>query len=125
MQSKVFEANGKRYDAIMASAVKQEELLSLIGQKLMVAQTISKQNEAKLNEKSLALVLMTLPVDLKTKVASILTEKVFEIGSTAQIPVSIKDFEGRIAQWYLFLAQLLIWNLSDFFEFLQSVGDEL
>lgn len=125
MTTKTFEANEKNIEVAMASAVKQDELLSLLSQCLFVASTIAQKSGVELNENSTLVMVMSLPVDVKSRVVEILMEKAFIVGTSVQI--SVKDFEGKMVEWNRFVARVLMWNLSDFFEFLASVdlGEEL
>jgi hypothetical protein len=36
------------------------------------------------------------------------------------VQVSVKDFQGKMVLWNTLLAELLIWNLSDFFDYLSA-----
>lgn len=118
MTTKIFEANGKRYEVAMATAVKQDELLSLIAQRMFIASGIAQNADSKLNENSVMIALMTMQREEKEAIAKILTEQAIEIGTTNN--VSIKDFEGNIVEWNRFIARLIMWNLGDFFVLLAS-----
>lgn len=120
MLTKVFKANGKEYDVSMASAVKQDELLSILSRHLVIASSVAKQQGTELNENSVMIAVMSLPVDIKQKIVDILTELAIEVGTTNR--VSVKDFTGKMVEWNRFIARLIMWNLSDFFELL-SGGD--
>lgn len=122
MQTKVFTVNGKRVDVAMASAVRQDELLGLLAQRLIVGSSIARSKDAVLNENSVLIMMMTLPVETKEKVSALLTEKA--IDTESKTPVSVKDFGGRMVEWNRFLAQLVMWNLGDFFDLLASVDLE-
>lgn len=121
MQTRVFEVGEKRYDVAMASAVKQDELLSILSRHMVIASSVAKQQGTELNENSVLIAVMALPVDIKKKIVDIVTEMAIEIGTTNR--VSVKDFTGKMVEWNLFIARLVMWNLSDFFELLS--GGEL
>lgn len=115
---KDFHVDDKVYIGHMASAVRQDELLSLLTARLYASFQAAASVGAEMDEKATSIMLMSLPADQKAKVVDILTEKVTLQGT--EIRVSPKDFQGRMVAWNRFLAQLLIWNLSDFFELLRS-----
>jgi hypothetical protein len=121
MQTRVFEVGEKRYDVAMASAVKQDELLSILSRHMVIASSVAKQQGTELNENSVLIAVMALPVDVKKKIVDIVTEMAIEVGTTNR--VSVKDFTGKMVEWNLFIARLIMWNLSDFFELLS--GGEL
>lgn len=122
MATKCFDVANKRVDVAMASAAKQDELLSLLAQRLIISSGIAKQGGITLNEDSCLIMCMTLPQDVKSRVSSILTEMAFEVGTGT--PVTVADFEGKIVEWNRFLARLIMWNLGDFFELLASASLE-
>lgn len=115
MNVRSFTIGEQVFNATMASAIKQDELLGLLSAKIFIGFEVASRKGETLGEKELMVMLMTLPIETKTKIASILTEKVVLSGT--QIPVSVKDFQGKMVEWNKLLAQLLQWNLSDFFDF--------
>lgn len=117
-KQETFEVDGRSFVGFMASAVKQDELLSLLTARLFVSFQSAAKLGAEVNEKSISITLMSLPSDVKKKVVDILTEKIFLEGT--EIRVSAKDFQGKMVEWNRLLAKLLIWNLSDFFDLLRS-----
>ena len=122
MQTRVFEIGEKRYDVAMASAVKQDELLSILSRHMVIASSVAKQQGTELNENSVLIAVMALPVDIKKKIVDIVTEMAIEVGTTNR--VSVKDFTGKMVEWNLFIARLIMWNLADFFELLASADLE-
>lgn len=117
-QIETFNVGDRNFAAAMASAIKQDELLSLMTARLFVAFQSAAKLGGEVNEKSVTITLMSLPSDVKKKVTDILTEKVFLEGT--EIRVTAKDFQGKMVDWNALLAKLLIWNLSDFFDLLRS-----
>lgn len=122
MLTKVFEVGDKRYDVSMASAVKQDELLSILSRHLIVSSSIAKKQGTELNENSVMITVMALPVDIKQKVVEIVTHMAIEVGTTTN--VSVKDFTGKMVEWNRFIARLIMWNLADFFDLLASADLE-
>lgn len=119
LATKCFEVAGKRIDVAMASAVKQDELLGLLAQRLFVGAGQAKRIGTELSEDIVLLMMVGLPADIKAKVSAILTEKAFVVGANPT-PISIEDFNGKIVEWNRLLAKLVLWNLGDFFDLLRS-----
>lgn len=118
MQNKSFTIGDKIIVASMASAVRQDELLSIIAAPIYQSFAIAAQGNVPVSTKSIALRLMTLKPDEKARVVDILTEKAVLQGT--QVRVSPKDFQGHMVEWNTLIAELLVWNLDDFFELLRS-----
>lgn len=116
-EKKTFAVGNVEVEGFQASALKQDELLSLLTARLFQSFLNAGKLGADVSEKSLSIMLMALPHDTKSKVAEILTEKVFLKDG---VRVSVKDFQGSMVSWNMLLAKLLNWNLSDFFELLRS-----
>lgn len=125
MMTKTFTIDGRTFDVAMASAVNQDKILSLLSRTLVMNSLIAKQKGVKISEDSTLIMMTMLPSDIKEKIVPMLTEKAFEVGKT--VPVTIKDFEGKMVAWNRFLSQLIAWNFSDFFDLLASaeLGGEL
>ncbi len=119
MNAKSFNVGGKTYNCAMASAVAQDELLSLLSRHLFVASGLAKQRNVRLEEDSVLIMMTALDKTTKDRVSEILTERVFDASS--QVQVSVKDFGGHIVDWNRLLSKLLVWNLADFFDLLNSV----
>lgn len=115
--TKSFEVGGVKYHAMMASAVGQDELLSLLTQPIMQRFAASVELEEEFDEAYIMPMFMAMHTQVKQRVAEILLEKVMLDG---QVPVSIKDFSGKMVNYNTLLAKLLIWNLTDFFTWLPS-----
>lgn len=118
-QVQSFTIGDTTYNAAMASAVKQDELLSILTGAIMERGLAAAREGQELTDEVLAPMFMAMPTAGKTRVAAILMGQVFVNGT--QIPVTIEDFSGRMVQYNQLLAQLLRFNLSDFFVWLPSV----
>lgn len=118
MTNKAFTVDEKVIVASMASAVRQDELLSIVANPMGQAFIIAAQSGSEVPLKTIALRLMTFPPEEKAKLVDILTEKAVLQGTS--IRVSPKDFQGKMVSWNMLLAQLLEWNLADFFELMRS-----
>lgn len=121
-QVKAFTVGAKTYNAAMASAVKQDELLSMLTatlvERAMVAASIGKT----LDDNTICTMMLGMPNATKVKIAAIILNQVFIAGT--QVPVTIDDFSGRMVEYNQLLAKLLVFNLGDFSSWLQSAIDD-
>lgn len=115
---KQFTVGNTTYNAVMASAVKQDELLTLLTDSLMGRAVVATQLGGSVNEQVVIPMLMSLPYETKVKVASILMNRVVVHGGST--PVTVDSFAGKMVEYNTLLAQLLQWNLADFFTWLDS-----
>lgn len=118
-QVKAFTVGPKTYNAVMASAVKQDELLGMITAPLMERALGAAQMGKVLGDDIVAPMFMAMRVEVKQKIVDILMTQVFVAGT--QIPVTVDDFSGRMVEYNQLLSKLLMWNLGDFSQWLQSV----
>nr|DAT51650.1 MAG TPA: tail assembly chaperone protein [Caudoviricetes sp.] len=117
---KTFKVGDRLFDAVQPSAVLQDELLGLLSTKIYVAFQVAAKGGTELGVKECAFMLMTIPVETKRRMVDILTERVYVSGTKGEVAVSAKDFQGKMVEWNTLLAELLIWNLSDFFAYLSD-----
>lgn len=117
--TKQFDIDGVVIGVARASAVKQDELLSLITPSLARVLTNLGTDESKV-ENALALMCTALPYEIKTPMDRILLAQCFD-SSGAQI--DHKFFDGRVMMLNRLRAKVLHWNLADFFTFWASVQD--
>lgn len=110
------------YNCAMASAMQQDEILSLLSSTLMQRYFEGARNGVPFDQNVLVPLVMSLPYQVKTHVAKALMEKVFVNGTT--IPVSVKDFAGHMVEYNELLAKLVEFNFADFFSWLQSVVEK-
>ena len=113
-----FTVGNATYNAVMASAVKQDELLSLLSVTILDRALAAAAGGSELGDDVLVPMLLSLPYDIKSRVTGILMHKVVLHGG--QTPVGVDSFQGRMIEYNTLLAQLLRWNLSDFFTWLDS-----
>lgn len=121
--TKSFTAGDKTVNAAMASAVQQDELLSLLSVSLMERAFRAAQSGQDITNEHLLPMFMAMPQQLKRQVVTILTGRMF-IADT-QVPVTIKDFSGQMIEWNTLLAELLQWNLEGFFEWLANAASDV
>lgn len=111
------------YNCVMASAVKQDELLSLVTQPIMVilerALVTARTYDVEMGDSILVPMFMAMPYDIKQRVAAILMHKVNVSGTTTS--VTVNDFMGSMVEYNTLLSRLIQWNLADFFTWLDSV----
>lgn len=116
---KSFTVGNATYNAVMASAVKQDELLSLLTGTIIERGLAAMRLGGELDDRILVPMFMSLPHDIKTRAAAILMHKVVINGGS--VPVTVESFAGQMVNYNTLLAQLLQWNLADFFTWLGSV----
>ena len=116
---KSFTVGNVTYNAVMASAVKQDELLSLLTGTIMERGLAAMRLGGELDDRVLVPMFMSLPHDIKTRAAAILMERVVVHGG--QVPVTVESFAGQMVNYNTLLSQLLQWNLADFFTWLGDV----
>lgn len=120
---KQFTVGGVTYNAAMAVAVDQDRLLSLLTAPVMERALGAARLGHDLDNAVLVPMFMAMPTGMKTQVAQILTGRTVIAGSQATI--TLEDFGGRMVHYNTLLAELLRWNLSDFFAWLPSVLDDV
>jgi len=116
MSAKAFNIGGVQYNAAMASAVDQDRVMSLLSSAVVARFA----NASEMDEKIIAGMFMCMSHETKSQVAQILLTKVFINGT--QQAVTVADFGGKMVQYNQLLAELLRWNLSDFFDWLLDVA---
>lgn len=116
---KSFTVGGVQYNAAQAGAVDQDKLLSLLTGAIIERALTSARNGIELDDAVLIPMFMAMNQAAKTQVAGVLMAQVVINGGNQ--PVTLADFGGKMVHYNTLLAQLLRWNLSDFFDWLPSV----
>ena len=116
---KTFTVGDAVYNAVMASAFDQDRLMSLLSAALIERAVAMARQDKEIGDDVLVPMFMAMPHDRKAQVAGILMHNVKLNGSNTN--VDLKEFHGKIVQYNQLLAQLLKWNLGDFFDYLASV----
>lgn len=116
---KQFTVGGVTYNAAMATAVDQDRLLSLLTAPIMERALGAAKLGKNLDDAVLVPMFMAMPNGMKTQTAQILIGRVTVAGGA--VPVTVEDFGGRMVHYNTLLSQLLVWNLSDFFDWLPAV----
>lgn len=118
MSVKPFTIGGIQYNAAMASAVDQDRLMSLLSGAVLERFATAAQAGIEVDDQVLCSMFMSMRQDVKAQVVQTLMTRVFINGT--ERAVTVADFGGKMVQYNQLLAELLRWNLSDFFEWLPS-----
>ena len=118
MSVKPFTIGGVQYNAAMASAVDQDRLMSLLSGAVLERFATAAQAGIEVDDQVLCSMFMSMRQDVKAQVVQILMTRVFINGT--ERAVTVADFGGKMVQYNQLLAELLRWNLSDFFDWLPS-----
>lgn len=118
MSVKAFTIGGVQYNAAMASAVDQDRLMSLLSAAVLERFATAAGSGLEVDDKMLSAMFMSMRQDVKAQVTQMLMTRVFINGTERAVTVS--DFGGKMVQYNQLLAELLRWNLSDFFDWLPS-----
>lgn len=118
MSVKPFTIGGMQYNAAMASAVDQDRLMSLLSGAVLERFATAAQAGIEVDDQVLCSMFMSMRQDVKAQVVQILMTRVFINGT--ERAVTVADFGGKMVQYNQLLAELLRWNLSDFFDWLPS-----
>lgn len=118
MSVKTFTIGGVQYNAAMASAVDQDRLMSLLSGAVLERFATAAQAGIEVDDQVLCSMFMSMRQDVKAQVVQILMTRVFINGT--ERAVTVADFGGKMVQYNQLLAELLRWNLSDFFDWLPS-----
>lgn len=116
MNAKSFTIGGAQYNAAMASAVDQDRLMSILSAALLERALTAAKNGVELDNSVLMPMFMAMSQTVKAQVVEILMSKVVINGGDRAVTVA--DFGGKLVQYNQLLAELLRWNLSDFFDWL-------
>lgn len=120
MSVRSFTIGGVQYNAAMASAVDQDRLMSLLSAAVLERFATAAAADLEVDENVLCSMFMSMRQEAKAQAAQMLMARVLINGT--ERTVSVADFGGRMVQYNQLLAELLRWNLSDFFEWLPSAA---
>nr|EIU2568446.1 hypothetical protein [Pseudomonas aeruginosa]EKG7550746.1 hypothetical protein [Pseudomonas aeruginosa] len=120
MSVKSFTIGGVQYNAAMASAVDQDRLMSLLSAAVLARFATAAAAGLEVDENVLCSMFMSMRQEAKAQAAQMLMGRVLINGT--ERTVSVADFGGRMVQYNQLLAELLRWNLSDFFDWLPSAA---
>ncbi|WP_122425163.1 hypothetical protein [Pseudomonas viridiflava] len=118
MSVRAFTVGGVQYNAAMASAVDQDRLMSLLSAAVIERFAVAAREDQVVSADVLCSMFMSMRQDAKAQVAQMLMGKVVVNGSDRAVTVA--DFGGKMVHYNQLLTELLLWNLTDFFEWLPS-----
>lgn len=109
---KSFTLKGGSYNVARASAVAQDELLSLLTQSLI--QRLSAAGLGKpVDEDVIFFMFLAMPHAVKLKIDELMLDRVFKKGTQQQVTLN----ECDVMDWNRLRAKALIWNLEGFFTY--------
>lgn len=115
---KSFTVGSVSVNAAMASAIEQDEVLSLISSEVIQRAAIAARSDIEMGEKVLVSMYFSMPSQVKQRVAGILLGRAMHNGTERKVTVA--DFQGKMVEYNTLLAQLTLWNFEDFFTYLSD-----
>jgi hypothetical protein len=109
---KSFALKGGSYNVARASAVAQDELLSILTQALIQRLAQAKPG-APVDEDVIFFMFLAMPHAAKIKIDELMLDRVFKKGTQQQITIN----ESDAMDWNRLRAKALIWNLEGFFTY--------
>lgn len=116
MQVKNFTVGSGSYNVVRATAVQQDELLSLLTQSIVTRLAASENGNP--DDSTFIVMFASLPYDLKRKIDGLLLGNVTD--AEAKVKVTSADFQGRMIELNQLRTEVLKWNFEDFFTFWAS-----
>lgn len=113
MQVKSFTIGDKTYNVVRASAVQQDQLMSLLSQGVLTR--LAAANKPDIEDGVLIFMFASMPFELKRQVDALLLQKVV-VNGTDQT-VTVNDFQGKMMELNELRAAVLRWNFDDFFTY--------
>ncbi len=108
---------GEQYNCCQASAVKQRELLSILGPMALIEVARSGKD---IDHNMVVGCLLMMGSEKLDQVADIVLYKTIKNGGEST--VDIEDFQGKMSVYMELVAKSIIWNLEDFFGYLSSAS---
>lgn len=109
---KSFTLKGGSYNVARASAVAQDELLSLLTQPLVQKLAASAPGRP-IEEDVIFFMFLAMPHAAKLKIDELMLDRVFKKGTEQQVALADAD----VMDWNRLRAKALIWNLEGFFTY--------
>lgn len=113
MQVKNFTVGSGSYNVVRATAVQQDELLSLLTQSIVTRLAASVNSEP--DDSTFIMMFASLPYDLKRQIDMLLLDNITD--AVNKIKVTSADFQGRMIELNQLRTEVLKWNFEDFFTF--------
>jgi|GEM_PF-3281109 len=109
---KSFTLKGGAYNVARASAVAQDELLSLLTQSLIQRLSASEPGKP-VNEDVIFFMFLAMPNAVKQKIDELMLGRVYKKGTDQQVTLADVD----VMDWNRLRARVLLWNLEGFFTY--------
>lgn len=116
MQVKNFTVGSGSYNVVRATAVQQDEILSLLTQSIVTRLAASENGNP--DDSTFIVMFAALPYDLKRKIDGLLLSNVTD--AETKVKVTSSDFQGRMIELNQLRTEVLKWNFEDFFTFWAS-----
>lgn len=107
---KSFTLQGGTYNVARASAVAQDELLSLLTQSLVQRLSVAEPGKS-VDEDVIFFMFMAMPHTVKQKIDDLMLGRVYKNGTQQQVTINDSD----AMDWNRLRARVLLWNLAGFF----------
>lgn len=112
-----FTVGGVAYNVARASAIQQDEVLSMLTS--AIVECLQRINPNDLDDDDIMFNFFTrMPIEAKNKFDSLMMFKVFKNGTDQQ--VTAKDFDGAVLELNKLRGLVLKWNLEPFFTYWAS-----
>lgn len=108
------------YNVARASAVAQDEVLSLLTQSLVQRLSVIDSSNKETTEDTIFFMFLSMPHATKLKIDELILNRVFKKGTEHQVTLSDVD----ALEWNRLRAKALIWNLEGFFTYWADVVSE-
>ena len=111
-----------KFTIVRASAISQSEVLSLLSANITATwASLDHFKREEVAEKILLPMMFSLPVNIKVKLHDLLMQQAYI--KSDQVNLDIEYFQGKMVEYHRLLAQLVFWNLDDFFTFIANALD--
>ena len=115
--------NFGQYTIVRASALAQSEVLSLLSATIAERwASMPITSREKVANDVLLPMMFSLPVHVKVKLHNLLIPQASKGGTP--INLDIEYFQGKMVEYHRLLADLVFWNLDDFFTYIANVLNE-
>lgn len=112
-----FTVGGEAYNVVRASAVQQDEILSLLTAPIVERLAALGRGEVA-DDDFLFNFFSSLPFATKQKIDTLMLSRFTKHGSDTML--SMKDFDGKVMELNQLRAKVLLWNLEPFFVYWAS-----
>lgn len=112
---KQFTVDGTSYNVARASAVQQDEVLSILTAPLIQRLAIAGREGIDADESVVFAMVLAMPFNIKSKIDQLLMGRVSRNGESNN--VTLADFDGKVMDYNRLRTKVLMWNLSGFFTY--------